>query len=254
MGSYIEQDKDRFFHELSEKDILCRVVSGIGHGVDRFIPWPSLTNNRWNPPGKQYLYLSFEEKEKAYTTNLSFNEYICLEEYKAEKVKDYSFCYFKALKKGNILDLSYNDISLSQIKGTVDRYADSSAQGMINELLKNPDAQIKYQDKKKLKKDVKALMKKNPIDKRILEESYAKQYLKMICNCIYKKVDETDETKREEAYKSFHMLSEYLEKRGVTGIIYPCTRTKKIAGKNLVLFNVNDAEPIEASIREYKYL
>jgi len=109
------------------------------------------------------------------------------------------------LLEGNVLDLSYNDVTLSKIKS-------------------------------------------------IVEESYAKQYLKMICNCIYKKVDEKDEDKREKAYRSFHILSEYLESKGVTGIIYPCTRTKKIIGKNLVLFNANDAVPIESSIREYRYL
>ena len=36
-------------------------------------------------------------------------------------------------------------------------------------------------------------------------------------------------------------------------IIYPCTRTKKIIGKNLVLFNRYDAVPIKDSIREIIY-
>ena len=75
----------------------------------------------------------------------------------------------------------------------------------------------------------------------------------MICNCIYKKVDETDEKKLQIAYKSFHILSEYFESKGITGIIYPCTRTTKVVGKNLVLFDVNDAIPLEKSIREYQY-
>ena len=39
------------------------------------------------------------------------------------------------------------------------------------------------------------------IKRQIIEESFAKQYLKMICSCIYKKVDESDESKRKEAYK-----------------------------------------------------
>lgn len=76
----------------------------------------------------------------------------------------------------------------------------------------------------------------------------------MICNCIYKKVDETDDAMREKAYRSFHILSQYLESKGVTGIIYPCTRTDKIKGKNLVLFNVNDAVPLPDTIREYLYI
>ena len=55
------------------------------------------------------------------------------------------------------------------------------------------------------------------------------------------------------AYKSFHILSKYLESKGSTGIIYPCTRTNKIQGKNLVLFNVKDATPIVDSVRKYYY-
>lgn len=72
-------------------------------------------------------------------------------------------------------------------------------------------------------------------------------------SAINKKVDESDEVKKEATYKSFHVLAEYLESKGITGIIYPCTRTNKIVGKNLVLFNKEDAVPIENSIREIMY-
>lgn len=99
-------------------------------------------------------------------------------------------------------------------------------------------------NKRKLKRDIKKKQKKNLIDESIIQESYAKQYLKMVCNCIYKK---------EKAYKSFHILSEYLENKGVTGIIYPCTRDNTISGKNLVLFRKEDAVPVENSIREIIY-
>lgn len=75
----------------------------------------------------------------------------------------------------------------------------------------------------------------------------------MVCNTIYKKVDEDDNAGKEKAYKSFHILAGYLESKGITGIIYPCTRTKKIIGKNLVLFNRYDAVPIKDSIREIIY-
>ena len=59
--------------------------------------------------------------------------------------------------------------------------------------------------------------------------------------------------KNEIVYKSFLALATYLKEQGVTGIIYPCTRTNKVVGKNLVLFNKNDAEPIESTIREFNY-
>lgn len=161
------------------------------------------------------------------------------------------------MKEGIILDLSYNDVDLRQIKAVADMHQEQLESEMLKEMEKvmsNPKTVEKYRNsKKKLKKRIRKLQLKYPVDKGIIEEAYAKQYLKMICSCIYKKVDETDEVKKEAAYKSFHALALYLEEQGVTGIIYPCTRTNKITGKNLVLFNKYDAEPIESSIGEYTY-
>jgi len=248
-------NKDKFFHKLKDTDVLCRVVND-KYPINRarFIPLDnSSAYNRWNPPGKSFLYLSFDEDEKAYSSELKLSEYICLEEYRAEKGNKFYFCNFKPVTEGVIFDLSYNDVSLRKIKNMLTEYEDTLASQMIEEIMKEPDALKKYENKKKLKKRVKKLQLKYQIDKGIIEESIAKQYLKMICKCIYKKVDETDDKKKEIAYKSFWALAAYLEEQGVTGIIYPCTRTNKVVGKNLVLFNKYDAEPIEDSIREFNY-
>ena len=35
--------------------------------------------------------------------------------------------------------------------------------------------------------------------------------------------------------------------------IYPCTRSNKIIGKNVVLFNPDDAMPIPGTIKKYSY-
>ena len=88
--------------------------------------------------------------------------------------------------------------------------------------------------------------------KTFLNKNLAKQILKLICQSIYTKVDEVSEEEKEKAYRSFHVLSEYLESKRITGIIYPCTRTNKIVGKNLVLFNIDDAKPIKGSIKKYR--
>lgn len=252
----INGNKNKFFHELKPTDVLCRVVNDkYSINRERFIPWDNAsTLNRWNPPGKTYLYLSFTENDIAYNSDLKLSEYICLEEYRAEKGKKYFFCNFKPVKKGMILDLSYNDVPLRRIKRILGDYEESIASKMVKELMSNPNAIEKYKDKKKLKEDIIRLQSKYRIDEDIIEESLAKQYLKMICSCIYKKVDESDDDKKEMAYKSFWALAQYLESQGVTGIIYPCTRTNKVCGKNLVLFNKFDAEPIESTIREFIYL
>ena len=103
------------------------------------------------------------------------------------------------------------------------------------------------------KGDIKKNVDETIIDRSIIEKAISKTYLKMVCNTIYKKVDEDDNAGKEKAYKSFHILAGYLESKEITGIIYPCTRTKKIIGKNLVLFNRYDAVPIKDSIREIIY-
>lgn len=210
--------------------------------------------NRWNPPGKTYLYLSFDESERKYNDELSVSEYICLEEYRAEKDNKYSFCHFKPIKKGRILDLSYNDVELWKLEMALDRYQEIVKDLFVNSTLSD-QAELKKMGT--TKRSVKRYIKKNVdetiIDRSIIEKAIAKTYLKMVCNTIYKKVDEDDNAGKEKAYKSFHILAGYLESKGITGIIYPCTRTKKIIGKNLVLFNRYDAVPIKDSIREIIY-
>ena len=251
----INQYDDVFFHTLSDSDVLCRVVPEWGWDESRFIPWDNIDNmNRWNPPGKTYLYLSFDESERKYNDELSVSEYICLEEYRAEKDNKYSFCYFKPIKKGRILDLSYNDVELWKIEMALDRYQEIVKDLFVNSTLSD-QAELKKMGT--TKRSVKRYIKKNVdetiIDRSIIEKAIAKTYLKMVCNTIYKKVDEDDNAGKEKAYKSFHILAGYLESKGITGIIYPCTRTKKIIGKNLVLFNRYDAVPIKDSIREIIY-
>ena len=251
----IDQYDDVFFHTLSDSDVLCRVVPEWGWDESRFIPWDNIDNmNRWNPPGKTYLYLSFDENERKYNDELSVSEYICLEEYRAEKDNKYSFCHFKPIKKGRILNLSYNDVELWKIEMALDRYQEIVKDLFVNSTLSD-QAELKKMgttkrsDKRYIKKNVDETI----IDRSIIEKAIAKIYLKMICNAIYKKVDEDDNAGKEKAYKSFHILAGYLESKGITGIIYPCTRTKKILGKNLVLFNRYDAVPIKDSIREIIY-
>lgn len=247
--------KNKFFHALSETDVLCRAVEGTGYDKDRFIPWPSKTHNRWNPPNTQFLYLSFDTRVKPYSDTLTLNEYICLLELRATKGQFYSICDFQSVAPGNILDLSYNDTTIADTRKIIDQHYDDIIQKVIYDLLKNPQAisNAKARKKDALMRDIQKSMKSHPFRREVLEEAYAKQYLIMVCNCIYKKVDETDEDKKALAYKSFQILCQYLKEKGVTGIIYPCTRTKDVIGKNLVLFNVNDAIPLEGSIRERLY-
>lgn len=253
----IEKYSDRFFHALSEDDIICRSVQE--DDIDkadmesRYIPWPNAGHsNRWNPPGVTFLYLSYDRKIRPYNSEININEYVCLLETRSKPGENHSFCYFKPSKSGKILDLSYNDMTLRNAKNILNVYQDDMTQKLVKELLATPGAEEKYKKAKRLKADIKKKMQENPIEEMYIQESTAKQYLIMVCNCIYKKVDETDDDKLDLAYNSFRILAQYLQTKGVTGIIYPCTRTNKIMGKNLVLFDINDAVPLKDSIRHIK--
>lgn len=188
-------NRDKFFHKLKDTDVLCRVVDDkLPINRERFIPFDkSYAYNRWNPPGKSFLYLSFGEEEKEYSSELRLSEYICLEEYRAKKGNKYYFCNFKPVNEGVIFDLSYNDVSLRKIKNMLDEYEDTMASQMIEEIMKEPDAVKKYQNKKKLKKKVKKLQLKYQVDKGIIEESIASAYIKGLAeyvkNTIYEKAN-----------------------------------------------------------------
>lgn len=210
--------------------------------------------NRWNPPGKTYLYLSFEKQEKRFSDKLSINEYICLEECRAQKGDKYSFCNFSAVKGGKILDLSYNDVEYWKYLRDLEKYGEKIKKSIVTSILSDPE-KIKEMGttNESTSRYLKRHVDNSAFERDFIEINTAKQYLKLVCNAIYKKVDENDNSGKMKAYKSFHILAQYLEKKGITGIIYPCTRTKKIVGKNLVLFNKNDAKPIAGSIREIVY-
>lgn len=95
-------NRDKFFHKLKDTDVLCRVVDDkLPINRERFIPFDkSYAYNRWNPPGKSFLYLSFGEEEKEYSSELRLSEYICLEEYRAKREINTIFVISNQLLKG----------------------------------------------------------------------------------------------------------------------------------------------------------
>lgn len=251
--SAIMKYESDFICSLEETDVLCRMVKETSCDENRFVPWPNKAQNRWNPPGKTYLYLSYGKDEIDYDGELTLNQYICLLECKLEGETDVCFCRFRPKIGGRILDLSYNDVKLSDIRHDRQRQIDLHTQSIIDSVLKDPELVARATDTLFVKKQIERIMKETPKEKEILERTSAKEILKLICSSIYSKVDEKDNVALEKAYRSFHCLANYLESKGVTGIIYPCTRTKAVCGKNVVLFNIHYAEPIRGSIKQYHY-
>lgn len=241
---------DAFFISLNENGLLSRCVHEVYCNEDRFIPWPNkVHNNRWNPPGKTFLYTALKDQNIiGCPSDISGGEYICLHECRTKAGTNVCFCDFKIVREGKIIDLSYNDVSLYSYRHMLDEEADRNVDGILSVLLNDQVLFAHHDDRDFMEARITAEMINHPISERVLMVSIAKQYLKGICDCIYTKVDEDS---KERAYKSFHLLANYLETKSVTGIIYPCTRLLGMTGKNVVLFNIHDAEPVTGSVRHY---
>lgn len=86
----------------------------------------------------------------------------------------------------------------------------------------------------------------------------ATTFMRYFCQPLFKAIDDdecNDGITREKAYKSFHILADYLEKKKVAGIIYPSTRTASLGKhtQNIVAFCVEDYMVIPGSIRIIEY-
>ena len=93
----------------------------------------------------------FSEKPQEYNDELSLNEYICLEEFRAKKGNTYYFCDFKPVKLGVIFDLSYNDVSIRQIKNILNDHINNVMSNIYDDIKSDPNFFKKYgKDKRKL--------------------------------------------------------------------------------------------------------
>ncbi|MBR4346220.1 MAG: hypothetical protein IKP75_04720 [Oscillospiraceae bacterium] len=256
-SNVIVHNENEFYVELTEQDILCRMVKEKDCDESRFIPWPNKAYNRWNPPGKTYLYLSYSKENYNFNDDLTINEYVCLLECRTKIGEDCCFVRFSPTRKGRILDLSYNDVTLQDYRKQLSDYEEEIEHSIFDVLVNDTEyikriKESRISDANKLIFDrVEQLYKKEYKTRDFLSLNLSKQILKMICQSIYTKVDEETDEGKEKAYKSFHLLSEYLESKGITGIIYPCTRTDRVIGKNIVLFSIDDAKPVYGSIKKY---
>ncbi len=248
----IEKDPEKYIYSLKKTDILCRMVTEKNCDEKRFIPLPnSKHQNRWNPPGKAFLYMAYGREEHEFNRDLSLEQQVCLLECRTEADTDCSFCYFEPTVSGRILDLSFNDSELTDYREMLNQHEQKVIDDALDGMLQDEEIISRVADEEYIRQEIKKRTQCAKT-KSVVIEATTKQYLKLICSCIYYKVDGTEEEK-EKQYHSFHILSAYLQSKGITGIIYPCTRDKKINGKNIVLFEPNDAKPIVGSIKRYHY-
>ena len=113
-------------------------------------------------------------------------------ECKLKNEADTCFCRFKPVKSGRILDLSYNDIELYSIRRDLENQANNHVSSMLDLLLSDENL-IRHRDNQGyVRRRIEQTMETHPLDRSLVEKNSVKQILKLICSCIYKKVDEDD--------------------------------------------------------------
>lgn len=225
-------------------------------------------NNRWNPDGVAYLYLSCEDVHKPFDEVVNMAQKTCFEEIRLVDGSEVAICQFKPLKKdAKIIDLCYEDTDPSKLSKEFKTPPKEAPQIIVDEILKNPiitkkmeifvQENSKYEFPHKAEADLKKILKATGLDMRIDELIHTRTstlMLSLIDKSIFEAVDiETDPELK--AYIPFREFSQFLIKKGYDGIIYRSTRMNMIglSGKNLVLFDKMHATFKEKSMKKYKY-
>lgn len=225
-------------------------------------------NNRWNPDGIAYLYLSCDDKFQTFDGVVNMAQKTCFEEIRLVDGSEVAVCQFKPLKKdAKIIDLCYEDTDPSKLSKEFKTPPKEAHQIVVNKILKDTMLAKKItklvQENSwdgfvdKAEPDLKKILKETGLDMKIDELVHIRTstlMLSLIDKSIFEAVDiETDPELK--TYIPFREFSQFLIKKGYDGIIYRSTRMNMIglSGKNLVLFNKMHATYKEKSMKKYKY-
>ncbi|MBT9776907.1 hypothetical protein GPL15_10360 [Clostridium sp. MCC353] len=198
--------------------------------------------NRWNPPDRRYLYLTGKEHNGNDVETIS-------EELRAKTGETITVASFKFIGDNNfkILDLDYETITRQEIFNFVEDYEKNQVKEIISKVCTESYVPTKNEIMKQIKlRENKTVWLANTFVGKLL--------LKELCDAIFVPLDDNlDNEEKDKCYKSFHILAEYLEKRGYKGICYPSTRMRLIGktGRNIVLFDADSAEAIEESFETF---
>ena len=200
--------------------------------------------NRWNPPDKRYLYLSFGNYGNAFESVKA--------EMRAKPGETITVGEFKVkadTEKMLIADLDYDRISRNSIFNILEKEKNKE----VAEILSDYSGCRVMPPKQEIMRKIDS--KRTEIELAVAAFCGAIT-LKEICDTIFVPLDsdeDMDSDKKDKCYKSFHVLAEYYESKGYAGIAYSSTRMKLLgkAGSNLVLFDADSAEAIPGSLRTF---
>lgn len=231
--TFFKQFDNMFGYMYEDNTIEIRKVREFYRGVNcstddfnRFIPSEQYSNlNRFNPPGDVFIYLGVSLDDD----NISVSEIErgCIREMRLNQGDEVSFCKFVPSNE-SILDERVVDLTI----GDNETYDELLKQVSHYQFLKSISSEL-GEEHEKMCMEYKCGCTYN------LSKVLMKIYNKMISEQIFLPVDDSE---RLCEYRPFHAFANYFREEGYAGIIYKSTVSP--GNKNLVLFNVNDVEPI----------
>lgn len=287
LNPYVNTDKEEFNKDLltifgsmyqnsiiHNEEVFTRIYKDIKymyrgapgrHNYTRLLPNPQYARlNRWNPAGRCFVYAAIEDDYNLFDkkNNILHGEMICLEELRTKYGQEVTLCELEFVRNAlnkRVFDFSYNDISIL----TIESQTQEEQMLLTKEIIDSIRLQVDNKSQSMLTGDIEKLVarevRKRAPDTLTITGKYAtKTLLKMISDTIYKPLDsveDTDPMVKERCYGAFHVVADYIEKMGYSGIIYPSTRATLInqVGKNIVLFNYNDITFKPGSLKTITY-
>lgn len=197
--------------KIDEEFSLCRGVVEDNEDkikYSRFIPYQDKfpRNNRFSPPGIEYLYLAIDvENSNPYNFNNRFSklEKTCIKEIRADRKKKIGLCNFK-------IDSKYYNKKIIDL--TIGK--DKSESELV-------DYGVKVFGKEEELNKVMCIL-----------------FMKILSREIFKPINVLDKDKE---YAPFHCMAKFFSLLGFDGIIFESTCYNK--GKNIVLFDKLYAKP-----------
>lgn len=228
------------------------------------MPNPDYCNdNRWNDNGVAFLYLAYDNEDGIYQ-NIKVGEKTCFEECRTTEGTEIAICKFASKNdSARIMYLAYQDVDYDLLLAELNQKAKPTSDKTMKVIserkkVKNKLSQYAKSGREDLfKRELKKVMDGAGINdqiKRLVENYLFVTLLGNICDSVFYAVDK-EEDPGLEAYIPFRKFSKYLIHLGYAGVAFRSTRMEKIGlrGTNLVLFNPHDAEPIEGTMKVYRY-
>ncbi len=249
--------KDIFMRRLKQIKYLYRAARG-NHfdNYERMIPKSEYCkNNRWNPDGVEFLYLGCDYK-RSNQNFINSPKKTCCEEIRLKKSEDVTLCRFKWTNANSkLLNLYIDEEFVEKEKENLDFLYNKEIEKFKNDnkaisVFSKLSNQGKVDDAKEYIK----LKTTSNVDKKYVERYVSTLLISDIVDAIFKPVDESEDPQLE-SYIPFRLFATYLIDKGYDGIIYRSTRMDMLGqeGKNVVLFNKNDATYWENSMEVYHY-